>query len=106
MVRLLGGFQHGDYAARLKWRNRFVWLLTVTPATLFLIFESPVKMVKAGGLAQAVMLPVIAVGAVYLRYRGLPQEVRSSLLTTVGLWVAATLTVIATTFSFLKIVLP
>lgn len=101
MVRLLGGFEHGDYAARLKWRSRFVWLLTTIPAALFLIFESPVQMVKAGGLAQAVLLPVIAVGAVFMRYRGLPPEVRSSLLTTVGLWAAAILTVTATTFSLL-----
>lgn len=102
MVRLLGGFEHGDYAARLKWRNRFVWLLTVVPAGLFVILESPVKMVKAGGLAQATLLPVIAFGALFLRYKGLPPEVSSSALTTIGLWVAATLTVLATTFSLLK----
>jgi Mn2+/Fe2+ NRAMP family transporter len=101
MVRLLGGFEHGDYAARLRWRSRFVWLLTTIPAGLFLILESPVQMVKAGGLAQAVLLPVIAVGALFMRYRGLPAEVRSSLLTTAGLWIAAILTVTATTFSLL-----
>ncbi len=101
MVRLLGGFEHGDYPARLVWRNRFVWVLTTVPAGLFLILESPVQMVKAGGVAQAVLLPVIAVGAVFMRYRGLPPEVRSSLLTTAGLWVAAVLTVAATIFSLL-----
>ncbi|NWF83775.1 MAG: Nramp family divalent metal transporter [Bryobacteraceae bacterium] len=101
MVRLLGGFEHGDYAARLRWRSRFVWLLTTIPAGLFLILESPVQMVKAGGLAQAVLLPVIAVGALFMRYRGLPAEVRSSHLTTAGLWIAAILTVTATTFSLL-----
>lgn len=105
MVRLLGGFEHGDYPSRLKWRNRFVWLLTVTPAVLFVLLESPVKMVKAGGLAQASLLPVIAFGALYLRYRGLPAEVRSSWLTTVGLWVAAILTIGATLFSFVKVAL-
>jgi len=32
-------------------------------------------MVKAGGVSQALMLPVIALAAVYLRHRRLPSEV-------------------------------
>lgn len=86
MFRLLGHFERDDYAARLRYRRAFVWVLTVIPAGLFLVVQSPVWMVKAGGLAQALMLPVIAVGALYLRHKRLPVEVRPGALVTLLLW--------------------
>ena len=89
MVRLMGFFRADDYPTRLRWRRRFVWFLTVVPATLFWIFQSPVKMVVAGGVGQALMLPIIGIGALYLRHRHLPREVAPPTRTTVALWVAA-----------------
>jgi len=93
LCRLLGLFRADDYAARLRYRRRLVWVLTVVGAGLFLIFKSPVTMVKVGGVAQALMLPVIAIGALYLRYRRLPQEVLPRPWITLGLWVASILTI-------------
>ncbi|MCW5981319.1 MAG: Nramp family divalent metal transporter [Bryobacteraceae bacterium] len=93
MCRLLGFFQEDDYAARVRFRRRFVWGLTVIGAGLYLIFESPVNMVKIGGVAQAVMLPVIAVGALFMRYRLLPRSVWPKWWITFGLWVAAITTI-------------
>jgi Mn2+/Fe2+ NRAMP family transporter len=93
MCRLLGKFENGDYATRLKFRRRFVWILATIPALLFLIIRSPVTMVKAGGIAQAIMLPVIAVGALILRHRYLPKEVTPNRWITAGLWVAALATI-------------
>ncbi len=89
MCRLFGLFEAGDYASRLRWRSRFVWLLTVPPAILVLAVRAPVSMVKIGGVAQALMLPVIAVGALYLRHRRLPEEIRPSGWQTAGLWIAS-----------------
>ena len=89
MCRLLGLFQSGDYASRLRWRSRFVWLLTVPPAILVLAVRAPVSMVKVGGVAQALMLPVIAVGALFLRHRRLPEEIRPPAWHTAGLWIAS-----------------
>ncbi len=89
LMRLAGVFPAGDYSARVKWRNRFVVLLTVLGAGLFLGVRSPVLMVKAGGVAQAMMLPVIAVSALYLRYRRLPREVLPKQWITVALWLAS-----------------
>jgi Mn2+/Fe2+ NRAMP family transporter len=89
MCRLMGLFRADDYGARLRWRSRFVWLLTVLPVGLFFIFQSPVKMVVAGGVAQALMLPIIAAGALYLRYRHLPKEVIPRRWVTLGLWFAS-----------------
>ncbi len=56
---------------------------------LYLIFQSPVRMVVAGGVAQAIMLPVIAAGALYLRHRKLPPELAPSRLSTMWLWFAS-----------------
>ena len=48
-------------------------------------------MVVAGGIAQSLMLPVLGVGAIYLRHRHLPPEVAPSRAVTVALWVATVL---------------
>ena len=93
LCRLMGRFEADDYEARLRYRRRFVWILTCVSAGLYLMVQSPVAMVKAGGVAQAVMLPVIAVGALFLRYRLLPPEVRPPVWQTIGLWVAALATI-------------
>jgi len=89
LMRLAGVFPPGDYRTRVKWRNRFVVLLTVLGAALYLGVRSPVMMVKAGGVAQALMLPVIAGSALYLRYRKLPPEVYPKPWVTVALWAAS-----------------
>ena len=94
MFRLLGLFKSDDYARRLLYRRRFVWFLTVTPSVLFLLVQSPVQMVVAGGMAQALMLPVAAVGTLYLRHRCLPKEIAPPLWITICLWLA-TLVIVA-----------
>ncbi|MFN3326489.1 MAG: Nramp family divalent metal transporter [Bryobacteraceae bacterium] len=91
--RLLGLYKTGDYRARVRYRQGFVCFLSVVPVILYLFFQSPVWMVKVGGVAQALMLPVIAIGVIYLRYRRLPAEVRPGAAVTTGLWIASILTV-------------
>lgn len=88
MVRLMGVFTADDYGSRLKWRNRLVWVLTALGAGLFLIFREPGRMVDIGGAAQSLMLPIIALGALYMRYKRLPKEVIPSAWITIGLWLA------------------
>ncbi|PYQ17823.1 MAG: hypothetical protein DMF79_16530 [Acidobacteria bacterium] len=94
MCRLMGLFAKGDYPRRLVFRQRFVVILSVVPVALFLLFESPVKMVVAGGIAQSVMLPVVGLGTVYLHHRHLPPDIAPSVFVTLGLW-AASLTMLA-----------
>jgi Mn2+/Fe2+ NRAMP family transporter len=89
VVRLGGGYHREDYGARVRWRNRFIIFHTLVPVALILAVQSPVQMVKWGGAAQAVLLPVIGAAAVYLRHRRSPPAVRSGLIPTIGLWVAA-----------------
>ncbi len=88
MFRLLRFFDAVNYQKRVAYRNRFVVLLTVIPALLFLTFQSPLKMAVARGFAQAIALPVIGIGTIYLRHRRLPGEIAPSRPITVLLWLA------------------
>lgn len=88
MFRLMGAFKADDYAQRKRYRNTFIIVLTAIPVALFLFFDSPVKMVVAGGLAQAMMLPIIGISTLYLRHRHLPKEITPPLWVTIFLWFA------------------
>jgi manganese transport protein len=87
-VRIAGGYRREDGESRLRWRNRFVVVLCLVPALLYWFFESPVQMVVMGGVAQALMLPIIGLSAIYLRHVHVPEEIRPSAATTILLWVA------------------
>ncbi|HWQ53452.1 MAG TPA: Nramp family divalent metal transporter [Bryobacteraceae bacterium] len=88
MFRLMGFFRRDDYAARVRYRRGFVWMLTVVPAILYWLFREPVTMVFIGGVAQFMIIPVIGVVTLYLRHRHLPSGLASSRLRTVGVWFA------------------
>ncbi len=45
-------------------------------------------MVVAGGLAQALMLPLIGFAAIYLRHREVPEDIQPSGFTTAVLWIS------------------
>jgi len=89
MLRLVGVFRADDYRRRVAYRKGFVVFLTVFPPVLYLTIESPVKMVVAGGIAQAMMLPVIAFATIYMRHRHLPKEIAPPAWVTVFLWFAS-----------------
>jgi hypothetical protein len=89
MFRVMGFFRRDDYAARLRYRRRFVWFLTVVPAMLFWLFREPVSMVFIGGVAQFLIMPVIAIATLYLRHRHLPAGIEPSRPRTMGAWFAA-----------------
>ena len=84
---------HGLYAredadSRRRWRDRFVVALAAIPALLYWLFESPVRMVVVGGIAQALMLPLIGLGVTYLRHTHVPEEIQPSVAITVLLWLS------------------
>lgn len=88
LVRILGVYPREDAHSRRQWRNRFVVLLGTLPAVFYWFFESPVRMVVAGGVAQALMLPLIGFAAIYVRHTKLPRELQPSVATTVALWLS------------------
>lgn len=87
-VRIMGFYAREDAPRRLRWRNRFVVALAGIPALLYWLFESPVRMVVAGGVAQALMLPIIGVAVIHLRHTHVPPEIRPSMITTILLWLS------------------
>jgi hypothetical protein len=87
MCRLAGAFEADNLPRRLQFRNGFVLLLSIVPVALFLTLKAPVMMVMLGGIAQSLMLPVLGIGAIYLRHRRLPREVAPSAWTTGALWI-------------------
>jgi Mn2+/Fe2+ NRAMP family transporter len=99
LCRVMGLFERSDYARRLVFRRRFTVLLTVVPVLLYLLFESPVKMVVAGGISQSVMLPITGAGALYLRHRRLPRELVPGPIVTAGLWLATLVMAAVTLYS-------
>jgi len=86
VVSILGVYARDDADSRRRWRQRFVVVLAAVPALFYWFFESPVKMVVAGGIAQALMLPLIGGAAIYLRHSALPDELQPSAFTTAALW--------------------
>jgi hypothetical protein len=93
MVTLLGVYDRGDYATRVAWRKRFVVGLLLIPVALYFLKVDPSAMVKIGGVAQALMLPVIAVGTLYLRHKHMPKEVIPTPIITLSLWAASVFTI-------------
>ena len=87
-VRVAGVYAREDTGARRRWRNIFLILLSVIPPVLYWFIASPVQMVVAGGLAQAAMLPLIGIAAVFLRHKHLPADIQPMPVTTVSLWIA------------------
>ena len=99
LVRMGGGFARNDGDARARWRDINTVILATLPAIFYWVVGSPVRMVVAGGMAQALMLPLIGLAAVYLRHRRLPQELRPSPLTTAALWTSAIVMAVVAIYS-------
>lgn len=81
-------YPRDDGRRRTAWRNRFVVVLSAVPALLYWFIEAPVQMVVMGGVAQAAMLPIIGLAAVYLRHTQLPADIAPSRPVTAMLWVS------------------
>ena len=58
-------------------------MLALIPPVFYWFIESPVQMVVAGGIAQAAMLPLIGIAAIYLRHRHVPKDIQPAAGTTV-----------------------
>lgn len=89
MFHLLGVYDGDDYPRRLKYQRGCTVAISLIAVGSYLMFQSPVKMVILGGIAQSVMLPMVSWATVYLHHRHLPQALRPSRFITFLLWVSA-----------------
>ncbi len=91
LVGMLGFYDKSSYKHRLRATRVFVVILLVVPCLYFMWVREPVLMVKIGGIAQAIMLPVIGGFALYLRYKRMPPSILPRPWITLTLWVSALL---------------
>lgn len=101
-VGMLGVYDKSNYKLRLRAVRVFVVLLLVVPCLYFMWIREPVLMVKIGGIAQAIMLPVIGGFALFLRYKRMPRNVLPKGWITLMLWVSAVLMAILMGYSALS----
>ncbi len=71
-----------------------------------MFLRQPVLMVMIGGVAQAVMLPIIGFCAIYLRYVHLPKAIAPRGWITLGLWVCTLLMAVMMSYSVLQKLMP
>ena len=97
----IGIFDKRDYRSRLRAIRVLIAFFLIVPALLFMFVQEPVLMVKIGGIAQASMLPVIAIATIYLRYRHVPKAVLPKGWITLALWVTTAIIVVMMSYSLI-----
>ena len=86
--RLAGIFTFRTPADRLRIVRWGVVILPIATMLVYVRFESLVTLVLIGGVAQAMMLPFLAGGAVYFHHLHIPPGLRSGRAWTMFLWAA------------------
>ena len=105
-VRVMGGFGRHDYQARFRWIQIFSALLLLVPVLYYVILREPVLMVKIGGVAQALLLPIVGGTVLYLRYVHLPKRIVPKGWITLTLWVATVIMALMMGYSVLRQLTP
>lgn len=78
-----------DDAERARWVKYACVALPVAFTSVYLVWESPVTLVLIGALSQGLMLPFLAVAALYLHYRKTVKAILPGRFSVAALWVAA-----------------
>jgi Mn2+/Fe2+ NRAMP family transporter len=79
-----------DPSARDRVVRTFCVIYPILALGLYFVIREPAGLVKVGGYAQGLMLPLIAGATLFLRYRDTDRRVAPSKLTDVLAWVAFT----------------
>lgn len=100
-LAMMGVFDKKDYAKRIMYTRIFAVVLLFVPAVYFMFMQEPVLMIKIGGVAQALMLPVIGFVTVWLRYRHMPKQILPKGWLTLALWISAVVMAVMTGYSLI-----
>jgi Mn2+/Fe2+ NRAMP family transporter len=87
-LNLLGVWHPAGPADRARMVQLFCVVYPAVALGLYYAFREPQGLIKAGGIAQALMLPFIAGATIYLRFRDADRRVGPSLLSDLLTWVA------------------
>ncbi|MGC6488806.1 MAG: transmembrane Mn(2+) transporter [Planctomycetota bacterium] len=74
--------------ARRRWTRVFCGLLPVVSCAVYAWVEAPAQLVLAGGVAQALMLPVLGFGALWSRYRWTDRGLQPGRAWDAALWLS------------------
>lgn len=78
-----------DFRARMKWIRIFTIAVPTIQTVIFAMKAEPKSILVASAIANGLLLPVIAFGTIWLRYRLTDKRIRPSLASDVLLWVCA-----------------
>lgn len=87
----LAVFQVRTYASEAERQRTVRWLCGLVPAAwtlLYVIWGSPVTLVFIGAVAQGLMIPFLALAALWLQYRQTNAATRAGAIWRAGLWFA------------------
>jgi Mn2+/Fe2+ NRAMP family transporter len=87
-LNLVGAWRPTSPESREKMVKVFCVVYPVLALGLYYAYREPQGLIKAGGIAQALMLPLIAGATIYLRRRDNDPRVGPSLLSDVFTWLA------------------
>lgn len=77
-----------DPKKQKRYVQAFCLFIPVLAFLTLMFFRDPVTLILLGGLAQGILLPVLAGMALYYRYTELPKELRTSKLWDGALWLS------------------
>lgn len=75
--------------ARRRWVRGFCLVVPAFSFAVFVLFREPVQLVLAGGVMQALMLPLLGAAGLYFRYRRCDPRIRPGRLWDLMLWLSA-----------------
>jgi hypothetical protein len=84
-------FRLKQFASEGERQQVIRWLCGAVPlawTVLYLIWESPVTLVFVGAVAQGLMIPLLALTALWLNYRKTDPALRTGALWRTGLWIS------------------
>ena len=99
---LAGAYDGGDYRRRRRVIQLLTGVVLVLPVLYYMALPELVLLVKIGGVAQALMLPIIGFSVLYLRYRHLPKSIAPKGWITLTLWVTSAVMAVMMGYSVLQ----
>ncbi len=93
-----------NHQERTKWVSICCVFFPILGLALFLLIDKAALMVFIGGIAQAMMLPVLGLVAVYLRYKRVDRRLTPGVIWTFFLWLSLSFFLIAAAVGFWKTV--
>ncbi len=101
-VGLLGVYDRRNYRSRRRATQLFIGFVLFVPVIYYFLLPEPVMLVTIGGIAQALMLPIVGFSILYLRYVHLPESLVPKGWVTLALWVASVITAVMMGYSVLQ----